>query len=80
MYKKVKFEITLKNDERNEYEIIRTVLTRGYAAYNGIAEEHGFGTDLSIAFIVNRYDLPDLRHEVEILNKIGYNVKEVEAS
>ena len=76
MYKKVKFEFKFENYK--EVRVIKTVLTEGYA-FKSIVEEMLGKTDGTFTFIVNRNDLSDLRHDVEILIKAGYVVREIEA-
>lgn len=77
MYKKVKFEVVLNMGIEDEYKIIKTVLTQGYAAMDGIVEEHGCDNRRNLQFVVNKLDLEDLRHDAKILTKAGFNVKEV---
>lgn len=73
MYKKVKFSYAVTDDR--EREVVRTVLTQGYAC-KGLFDDRGFDGHYRIEFIVNRYDIEDLRRDVEILVKAGYAIHE----
>lgn len=77
MYKKVAFAI----EERGErHEIVETVLTEGYS-YGMISEELDLETEKSVlTFLVHQYDVQDLRHDLAVLQKAGFNVREIEAS
>lgn len=83
MYKKVRFVV---HEREWRYDIVETVLTNGYA-FGMVAneyesdEEKGLIKDNKtvLEFMCHRYDLQDLRHDLEVLQKAGFNVKEVEA-
>lgn len=75
MYKKVSF-VTNETDE-DRYNIVQTVLTEGYSEGAFYCETNGDET--TITFNVNRFDLKDLRHDVQVLVKGGLSVREVEA-
>lgn len=76
MYKKVAFEASFeKGDDR---EIIDTVLTKFYPFMN-VVERNVEVDHMTVSFAVNKADLKDLRHDVEVLVQAGFDVKEIEA-
>lgn len=75
MNKKVCF-IT-KESEDDRFEVVFTVLTEGYVQ-GGVSEKTKDNGDTRLEFMVNRCDLADLRHDVNVLVKAGYSVREVE--
>lgn len=77
MYKKVAFRI---KEGDKEYQIVKTVLMEGYS-YGVISEEMDTDTEeLVLSFMVYKCDLKDLRHDLGVLQKAGFNVREIEAS
>lgn len=73
MYKKVRFIIKETIDER--VDILLTVLTEGYAN-DDIFMLEDLAEGYSLEFSVNRCDLADLRHDMNVLIKAGYHVRE----
>lgn len=75
MYKHITFRVKDVNDEG--LEIVTTVITQGYA-YNGSINIEDDDPIYDISFMVHRNDLADLRRDVEVLVRGGFNVREVE--
>lgn len=76
MYKKVAFEAYFGKKE--DREIIDTILTKFYPFMNVVEREIGT-TCMTVSFAVNKADLRDLRHDVEVLVQAGFDAKEIEA-
>lgn len=76
MYKKVKFEVKFRSED--DEPVINTALTKGYPHLDVVERIRTSCDEITIAFAVNRMDLQDLRNDVEILVKAGYNVREVQ--
>lgn len=75
MYKKVGFKYK-KNGNTND-SIVETVLLKGYP-FNDVVERFETPGSVVLKFSVNKFDLKDLRHDVEVLQKAGLQVEEIE--